>query len=282
VPDTTIDSVSVSAGGAATSGQSVAYSVTVSGDATPFTYLWGVSAGGSITGGQGTTSATILWNATGSQGVTCAVSSSNANFDGNDVSDTLTVTVAAPAPATGPADSVTLVGDTTTQGSGSVAATATTSASGSGLTVTYDSDGATATNLAIAEAGSGYEEGDSFTVDGDTGVTGTVSIASLLTANAVQAGVSHVVTQAGGDYYIDGVANAEVTATAGQTIYFDLSDASLSGHPFKIYTDASKTLEVTVGVASDANGLIFTPPIAGSFSYQCASHAGMGGDITVS
>ena len=282
VPDTTIDSVSVSAGGAATSGESVAYSVTVSGDATPFTYLWSVSAGGSITGGQGTTSATILWNATGSQGVTCAVSSSNANFDGNDVSDTLTVTVAAPAPATGPADSVTLVGDTTTQGSGSVAATATTSANGSGLTVTYDSDGATATNLAIAEAGSGYEEGDSFTVDGDTGVTGTVSIASLLTANAVQAGVSHVVTQVGGDYYIDGVANAEVTATAGQTIYFDLSDASLSGHPFKIYTDASKTLEVTVGVASDANGLIFTPPIAGSFSYQCASHAAMGGDITVS
>ena len=282
VPDTTIDSVSVAAGGAATSGESVTYSVTVSGDALPFTYLWGVSAGGSITGGQGTTSATILWNATGSQGVTCSVSSSNENFDGNDVSDTLNVTVAAPAPATGPADSVTLVGDTTTQASGAVAATATTSANGSGLTVTYDSDGSTATNLAIAVAGDGYQEGDSFTVDGDTGVTGTVSIAAILTANAVQAGVSHVVTQAGGDYYIDGVANAEVTATAGQTIYFDLSDASLSGHPFKIYTDSSKTTEVTVGVASDANGLIFTPPIAGSFSYQCASHAGMGGDITVS
>ena len=282
VPDTTIDSVTVSAGGAATSGESVVYSAAVTGDATPFTYLWGVSAGGSITAGQGTTSATVLWNATGAQGVTCSVSSTNANFDGNDVSDTLNVTVAAPAPATGPADSVTLVGDTTTQASGSVAATATTSANGSGLTVTYDSDGSTATNLAIAAAGSGYQEGDSFTVDGDTGVTGTVSIASILTTNVAQADVSHVVTQAGGYYYIDGVQQAEVTANAGETIYFDLSDSSLSGHPFKIYTDATKTTEVTVGVASDANGLIFTPPIAGSFSYQCAAHAGMGGDITIS
>ena len=155
------------------------------------------------------------------------------------------------------------------------------SANGSGLTVTYDSDGTDASNLAIAVAGDGYQEGDTFTVNGDT-VTGTVSIAAILTANNAVADVSHVVTQAGGYYYIDGVQQAEVTANVNETIYFDLSDASLSNHPFKIYTDATKTTQVTVGVTSDANGLIFTPPIAGSFSYQCSAHAAMGGDITVS
>ena len=122
---------------------------------------------------------------------------------------------------------------------------------------------------------------DSFTVNGDT-VTGTVSIASILTANNAVADVSYVVTQAGGYYYIDGAQQAEVTANAGETIYFDLSDGSLSGHPFKIYTDSSKTTEVTVGVTSSASGLLFTPPISGTFSYQCANHAAMGGDITIS
>ena len=74
----------------------------------------------------------------------------------------------------------------------------------------------------INQAGSGYQEGDSFTVVGDTGVTGTVSIASVLTTYTAQADVSHVVTAAGGYYYIDGVQQAEVTANAGETIYFDL------------------------------------------------------------
>ena len=165
----------------------------------------------------------------------------------------------------------------------SIAASATTSNNGAGLTVTYDSDGSgVASNLAIAAAGNGYEEGDSFTVDGDTGVTGTVSIAAILTANNAVVDVAHVVTQAGGYYYIDGVQQAEITANAGETIYFDLSDASLSGHPFKIYTDSTKTTEVTVGIEQQGTDLLFTPPISGSFSYQCSAHAGMGGDITIS
>jgi hypothetical protein len=82
----------------------------------------------------------------------------------------------AAAPSTGPAASVTLVGDTSTQADGSVTATATTSSNGSGLTVTYTATSGTASALAIAAAGSGYQAGDSFTVVGDTGVTGTVSI----------------------------------------------------------------------------------------------------------
>ena len=105
---------------------------------------------------------------------------------------------------------------------------------------------------------------------------------------AAAADITHVVTVGtyynNEKFYIDGSRQAEVTANAGETIYFDLSDASVSGHPFAIYTDDTKTTTVSVGVETSDDGtiLLFTPPIAGSFSYQCTQHAGMGGDITVS
>ncbi len=79
-------------------------------------------------------------------------------------------------PATGPAASVSLVGAVTTQADGSVSATATTSTNGNGLQVTYTASSGTATNLAVAAGGNGYQQGDTFTVNGDTGVTGTVTI----------------------------------------------------------------------------------------------------------
>ena len=83
-------------------------------------------------------------------------------------------------------------------------------------------------------------------------------------------------------YFIDGVQQDAIVASAGASIHFDLSDASLATHPLKIYTDSSKTTEVTVGVEQQGTDLLFAPPIAGSFSYQCANHADMGGDITIS
>ena len=95
------------------------------------------------------------------------------------------------------------------------------------------------------------------------------------------ANFSYVVTEDGGDFELDGVANAGIAGAAGDIFYFDLSDASLSGHPFKIYTDSSKTTEVTVGVEQQGTDLLFEPPIAGTFSYQCANHEDMGGTITI-
>ena len=280
-PAKVIDGVTVSGEEAPTVGVAYTYSAAASGTTSDFTYTWGLGGGETITSGDGTDEIEVTWSSSGNNGVTCVVGSTDENWDNVTQTDTLNVAIAAPPPpASGPADSVTLVDTATTQAAGSIAATATTSANGNGLTVTYDSDGTDASNLAIADPGDGYQEGDTFTVNGDT-VTGTVSIATVLTANNAVADASYVVTQAGGYYYIDGVQQAEITANAGETIYFDLSDASLSGHPFKIYVDSSKTTLVTVGVESDANGLIFTPPISGTFSYQCASHAGMGGDITV-
>jgi len=117
----------------------------------------------------------------------------------------------------------------------------------------------------------------------DSPVTATLAInATVFFATRVaNADYTHVVTQSGGYYYIDGVQQDTVTSAAGETIHFDLSDASLSGHPFGIYTDSSKTTQVTVGIEQEGDDLLFTPPIAGTFSYQCGAHANMGCNITV-
>ena len=80
-----------------------------------------------------------------------------------------------PGPATGPVASVTLVGSTSTAGDGAEGPTNTTGGNGNGLTVSYDVASLVASNLSIGTAGSGYQVGDAFTVDGDTGVTGTVA-----------------------------------------------------------------------------------------------------------
>ena len=281
-PDTTVDSVAFTPKTAtATTGDTVVYTAVATGDATPYTYTWTVT-GGTIDSGAGTAALTVTWNAAGAGTVSVVAGSSNPQFDGDTKPDSLNVTVSDPAPPTGPVDSLTLTGTTSGEADGDYADRATEGGAGTGLTVNYNVTGGAVTLISVQDAGNNYEDGDTISVTGDTGVTATVSIASVLTTNNAQADVVHIVTQAGGYYYIDGVQQAEVTANAGETIYFDLSDASLATHPFKIYVDSSKTTLVTVGVESDANGLIFTPPIAGTFSYQCASHAGMGGTITVS
>ena len=83
---------------------------------------------------------------------------------------------APPPPATGPVVSVTLDGTVSTEADGSYTGVATTSTNGAGLTVSYDVASNVASNLAIVAGGDGYQDGDSFTVVGDTGVTGTVGI----------------------------------------------------------------------------------------------------------
>lgn len=110
----------------------------------------------------------------------------------------------------------------------------------------------------------------------------TSVITATFAARVAAANFTYDVTVADGEYELNGVANAGIAASVGDTIHFDLSDASLSGHPFTIYTDETKTTEVTVGVEQVGDELLFSPPIAGTFSYQCANHADMGGTITVS
>ena len=146
-------------------------------------------------------------------------------------------------------------------------------------TITWTSDGANGVTCLVGSNDANF--------DGTTQTdTLDINVAVLFSVVVATADLSVAVTVAdtgnGDKYQIDGVEQDSIVATVGASIHFDLSDASLSGHPFKIYTDSSKTTEVTVGIQQEGTDLVFTPPIAGSFSYQCSDHAGMGGDITVS
>ena len=157
-----------------------------------------------------------------------------------------------------------------------------TVASGQGtssITVNWSSAGSNGVTCVV---GSTDENWDNVTQSDTLDVTIAESFADRVAGADVSVAVTVADTGSGDKYQIDGVEQAEITASATQTIHFDLSDASLSGHPLKIYTDSSKTTEVTVGVEQQGTDLLFTPPISGSFSYQCSAHAAMGGDITIS
>ena len=198
-PSASIDSVSIAGVEAATYGIKEKYTVSVEGDAAPYTYSWSIT-NGTISAGKGKATITVSWAEAGAGSVTCTVGSKNGDFDGNTVADTLTTTVVVPF--------------------------------------------------------------------------------SSKVANATQ---SYAVTVNDEDVFaLNGVGQKTIEGSAGDTFHFDLSDDSLSGHPLKIYTDETKTTEVTVGIEQEGTDFLFTPPIAGTFSYQCADHAGMGGTITVS
>ena len=82
-------------------------------------------------------------------------------------------------------------------------------------------------------------------------------------------------------YYIDGSQQPTLNLTAGQTYIFDQSHSSNSTHPLRIYTDSSKSSQITAGVTVSGNTTTFVPQTTGSYSYQCSAHAGMGGTINV-
>ena len=173
-----INNVTVSGNSSPTDGDTgVVYTVSIDGTAENLSYAWSATGSASIDGDADNESVTIDFSGTDESTISCEVSSSDSFVQDSPKSGSITITPNPNVPPSGPADSVTLVGADTSQGAGSVAATATTSANGSGLTVIYESDGAgTASNLDIAVAGDGYQEGDTFTVDGDTGEIGRAHV----------------------------------------------------------------------------------------------------------
>ena len=91
--DTTVNSASVAGEASPTNGDTETYTATATGDATPYTYTWTIT-GGTLDSGQSTSSATVTWGAAGAGSVAVVVGSTNANFDGNTQTDTLSVTIA--------------------------------------------------------------------------------------------------------------------------------------------------------------------------------------------
>ena len=107
--------------------------------------------------------------------------------------------------------------------------------------------------------------------------------------------ITVVNTASGNKYAVNGTTQGAITITAGQTKTFDLSDSSLSGHPFALSKradgrDASEvvvvadTLGTSDGVTTASNVLTIVSSSSTStpLYYYCSSHAGMGSTITVS
>ena len=194
------------------------------------------------------------------------------------VGETLTATAATYTGGVG-SISGSLIFQVSDTGSGGWTFLAGNPGTGSGGTATYEIQAGDATKYIRAS----YQVTDDNETKSSNSAA-TAEVAATFTTRVANADVTVVVTEDGGNYEIDGVANAEITANVGDSIHFDLSDSSLSGHPLAIYTNSSKTTTVTVGVETSDDGetLLFTPPIAGTFSYQCTQHDNMGGDIVIS
>ena len=107
--------------------------------------------------------------------------------------------------------------------------------------------------------------------------------------------ITVVSTASGNKYAVNGTTQGAITINAGDTKTFDLSDSSLSGHPFALSKradgrDASEvvvvadTLGASDGVTTASNVLTIVSSSSTStpLYYYCSSHAGMGSTITVS
>ena len=106
--------------------------------------------------------------------------------------------------------------------------------------------------------------------------------------------VEYAVTASGGNFLIDGEANATISFSPGIVYRFDLSHSSLSSHPFKLSTTSDgshnsgseyTTGKTDAGVSLGSSGAYFEYTVDAStpdiLYYYCSSHSGMGGTITV-
>ena len=105
--------------------------------------------------------------------------------------------------------------------------------------------------------------------------------------------VEYAVTASGGNFLIDGEANATISFNPGIVYRFDLSDSSVASHPFKLSTTSDGShnsgSEYTTGKTTNgsqgSSGAYVEYTVNAATSdilyYYCSSHSGMGGTITV-
>ncbi len=134
---------------------------------------------------------------------------------------------------------------------------------------------------------------------GDIVVGKTITSTSSFVSNAATIGATKTftVTADGGYYLIDGVTQAALTLSQGQTYIFDVSSSTLSNHAIAFSTGGTDgagsaysdglTLswqQPVARFAGTAGAIItFVVPTTGTstVSYYCTSHSGMGSDLTI-
>ena len=89
-----------------------------------------------------------------------------------------------------------------------------------------------------------------------------------------------------GQYLIDGERAPTIDLISGKTYQFDLSDSSVSSHPFWFRYQGipiDESLVNTTGQLGVDQVLRYTAPGAssGELTYYCQNHSGMGGDFEV-
>ena len=105
--------------------------------------------------------------------------------------------------------------------------------------------------------------------------------------------VGYVVTESGGNFLIDGEANATIKFNPGIIYRFDVSDSGIASHPFKLSTTSDgshnsgseyTTGKTTSGTQGSANAYIqytVDADTPDNLFYYCSSHSGMVGKIGV-
>ena len=156
--------------------------------------------------------------------------------------------------------------------------------------------------------GSGTGAEATITVEGTSTLTGSVTNKGTLYADNVYLDIplrnnptqTFVVTSIANPgtpppnsvYQIDGVTQDTIDFVVGNTYRFDLSDSSLSTHPFIFETTAGGTLDFnlyttnasgTIGTAGAYIDIVVSPsvPTGGQIRYDCSAHDGMGGFINI-